>query len=166
MMDVDVERPAMKIVRADEVCLISLVDRGLQPLALEDVLAPNVDIAGVRLHRDARDQAPLDQEVRIVAHDLPVFAGSRFGFVRVDDEVGGTRRIGLWHEGPLETGREAGAPAPAQAGGLHLVDDPLLALLDQRLRAVPCAARARALEPPVAEAVEVGEDAVFVVEHR
>ena len=119
----------------------------------------------MRLHREAGDETAFDQKMRIVAHDLPVLAGAGLRFVGVDDEIGGPRRIGLRHEGPFEAGRKTGAAAPAQARGLHLIDDPVLALVDQRLGIVPGAARARALEAPVAEAVEIGEDAILVFEH-
>ncbi len=158
--------PAVDVVVADEVRPRSLVDGRLAALALQDVLAADVDVAGVRLHRDAGDQAALDQQVRIVAHDLAILARAGLRFVGVDDEVGRPRRVGLGHERPFEPGREAGAAAAAQARRLHLVDDPVAALLEQPLGAVPVAARARAVEAPVAEAVEVGEDAVLVLEHR
>src|SRR5262249_17886395 len=65
-----------------------------------------------------------------------------------------------------EPGREAGAAASALARGLHLVDQVVAALLEDRLGAVPGAALARAVEAPVALAVEILENAVLVVEHR
>ena len=86
-------------------------------------------------------------------------------FIGVDDEIGRPRRIGFRHEGPFEAGREPGAAAPAQTRGLHLVDDPFLALVDQFLRIVPRPAREGALQPPIAKAVEIGEDAVLVFKH-
>jgi len=55
--------------------------------------------------------------------------------------------------------------AAALAGRLHLVDEAIAALLQDRLGAVPGAARARAGEAPVALAVEIAKDAVLVVEH-
>jgi hypothetical protein len=71
----------------------------------------------------------------------------------------------LGHERPFQAGREARPAAPAQARGLHLGDDPVAALVDDRLGAVPRATAARALQPPIVEAVEVLEDAILVVEH-
>src|SRR5262249_12376531 len=50
--------------------------------------------------------------------------------------------------------------------GLDFVDDPIAALLQDGLGAVPGAARAGALEAPVVEAVEILEDAVLVREHH
>ena len=141
------------------------VDRGLQVLALADELAADVDEAGVRAHGEGGEQRALDQQMRIVPHDLAVLAGAGLALVGVDDEIG-RARIGLGHERPLEARREAGAAAAAQARGLDLVDDPVVALVDQRLGAAPGAARARALEAPVLEAVEVAKDAVLVCEHR
>ena len=74
MVNVDVERPAVDIVGADQPRLVGLGDSRLQPLLLQHVLAADVDVTFVRLHRDAGDQAALDQEVRIVAHDLAILA--------------------------------------------------------------------------------------------
>src|SRR4029077_14069482 len=71
----------------------------------------------------------------------------------------------LWHERPFQPGRETRPAAAAQARGLHLIDDPVAALVDECSGAVPGAAAARALEAPVVEAVEVFDDAILVVEH-
>src|SRR6202000_370228 len=99
--------------------------------------------------------------------DLAVFAGARLGLVGVDDEVARTPILRfLRHEGPLHAGRESSAAAAAQAGGLHLVDDPVAALVDDRLGAVPGATLARTLKAPIMQAVEVFEDAVLVLEHQ
>src|SRR6185295_10796917 len=68
-------------------------------------------------------------------------------------------------ERPFQAGRESRPAAATQAGRLHLVDDPVAALVDDRLGAVPRAAAACALQPPIVEAVEVLEDAILVVEH-
>src|SRR6185295_2077541 len=58
------------------------------------------------------------------------------------------------------------AAAPALAGGLHLVDQRVTSAFQDRLGAVPGAARARTLEAPIVLAVEILEDAVLVGEHR
>src|SRR4029077_18787979 len=62
-------------------------------------------------------------------------------------------------------GRETRAASPALAGSLHLVDERIASALKDRLGIVPGAARARSLEAPVGEAIEILEDAVFVFEH-
>ena len=165
VVNVNVERPAVQIVLADELCRIGLGDRGLETLAFQDIFAANIDVAGMRLHCEAGDKTALDQKLRIVAHDFPVLAGAGLRFIGVDDEIGRPRRIGFRHEGPFEASREPGAAAPAQTRGLHLVDDPLLALVDQFLRIVPRPARDGALETPVAKAIKIGEDAILVFKH-
>src|SRR5262249_6344192 len=48
--DVEIERPAIDVVLADQLGLIGLIDRRLQMLTLADELAADVDIAGVRPH--------------------------------------------------------------------------------------------------------------------
>src|ERR1700761_1159729 len=166
MRDIDVKRPAVDVVLADQLCFVSLVDSGLKVLALPNEFAAHVDIASMRAHRAARDQATLDQQMRVVPHDLAVLAGTGLGLVGVDHEVA-RPAVGrfLRHERPFQAGRKTRAAAAAQAGGLHLVDDPVTALVDDRLGAVPGATLARAFEAPIMEAVEIGEDAVLVGEH-
>src|SRR5499426_2853080 len=102
----------------------------------------------------------------VVAHDLAVLAGAGLGFIGVDHEIMRPAIGLLGHERPFESGRKAGAAAPAQARGLHLVDDPIATLLQDGLAAVPGAARAGALEAPVVEAIEILEDAILVREHH
>ncbi len=148
VVDVEVEVPAVDVVLADQLGLVGLVDRRLQPLALADELAAHIDVAGVRAHREAGDQAALDQQMRIVPHDLAVLAGAGLGLVGIDDEIVRPAVRLLRHERPFQAGREAGAAAAAQARRLHLVDDGVAALFEDRLGAVPGAARARALRGP------------------
>ena len=163
VMDIEVERPAVDVVPADQFRLIGLFDRGLKALALLDVFAAEIDVGGLGAHREGGDQRAFDQHMRIVAQDLPILAGAGLGFVGVDDEIVRPLRVdGLRHERPFEPGREARPAAAAQARGLHFRNDPVAALVDQRLRAVPVAARARALQAAVAETVEIGEDPVLV----
>ena len=71
----------------------------------------------------------------------------------------------LGHERPFQPGREAGAAAAALTGGFHLVDDGVAAFFQDRLGAIPGAARTRAFETPIVAAVEIFEDAVLVGEH-
>ena len=161
-MDVDVHVPAVLVVLAEKAGIIALVDRRLQRLALADVLAADIDVGHMRTHGEARDHAALDQRVRIMAHDVPVLAGTRLGFVGVDDEVMRATVGLLWHEGPFEAGREAGATAATQAGGLHLLDDPVPALFEDLLGAIPMATAHRPLQGLVLEAVDIGKDAILI----
>src|SRR5271170_7828917 len=143
VMDINVARPPVDIVLADQPRLIGLVDSRLQAPALEDVLAANIDVGRLRPHCERGDERTLDEGMRIVPHDLAVLAGAGFGFVGVDDEV--MRALGvdrLGHERPFEAGRKARAAATAQTRSLHLADDPIAPLVDQRLRIVPLSARA------------------------
>ena len=141
----DVEIPARAgCVRPQQARLVGLVDGGLQALGLAEELAADIDVGGVCAHGEAGDERALYQFVRVVAHDLPVLARAGLALVRVDHQE---MRLGtdlLGHEGPFEAGGEAGAAAPAQAGGLDLVDDSVPALGQDVLGAVPVAAPARA----------------------
>ena len=105
--------------------------------------------------RAAGDQASFDEQMRIVPHDLAILAGARLGLVGVDDEIARAAVGLLGHERPFHAGRESGAAAAALAGRLHFVDDGVAALVQDRLGAVPGAARARAGKPPIVAAVEI-----------
>jgi len=50
--------------------------------------APDVDVAGARAHAHARDQAALNELVRVVAHDLAVLARAGLRLVGVHHQVG------------------------------------------------------------------------------
>src|SRR6185437_16121407 len=86
------------------------------------------------------------------------------GLVGIDHEICGLGAL-LRHERPFDAGRESRAAAAAQAGVLHLRDDPVAPLEDELLGAVPVAASPRGGQAPVMQAVKVGEDAVLVAEH-
>ncbi len=89
MMDEKVEVPAVDVVLADQLGRIGLGDRGFEPLALADELAAHVGVAGVCPHRERCQQGALDQQMRIVPHDLAILAGAGLGLVRVDHEIAG-----------------------------------------------------------------------------
>ncbi len=98
----------------------------------------------MRPHREGRKKRAFNQQMRIVPQDFAVLAGAGLGFVAVDDEVMRAAVRLLGHERPFEAGAETSTSAPAKATRLHLVDDPILALLHNGLGAVPGAARPRA----------------------
>ena len=166
VVQVNVEIPPRAgSVLADETRVIAFVDRGLERFFLADVLAADIDVAGVRVHREAGDQTAFDQRVRIVSHDLPVFAGARLGFVSVHNQIGRTPVAFLGHEGPLQPCGEPRTTATAQPAGLGFLDNPVAALLDQVARVVPMTPRPRASEAAVVHPVEVCEDTIFVFKH-
>ena len=112
MVDVEVEVPAILVVLADQAGFVGFIDGALEGFTLADIFAAEVDVAGVRAHREGGDQAALDEGVGVVAQDFAILAGAGLRFVGIDDEVGGAR-VFLWHERPFEAGREAGAAAAA-----------------------------------------------------
>ncbi len=149
---------------ADQARCISLGNCGLQHLGFIDKFAANVDIGRARAHRKASDQRAFDQLVRIVADDLAVFAAAGFGFIGVDDkEIGAFGRRRLGHEAPLHPRRETSPAAPAQARCLDLVDNRIIANGEQSLGLIPIAAFLRSFQVPRLKAMDVGEDAVFVM---
>ena len=165
VVDVKVEVPTIDVVLADQLGFIRLLHRLLERVALRDVFAANIDIALVGAHRAARHHAAFNQQVRIMAHDLAILAGAGLGLVGVDDQIVRTITHFLGHEGPLQAGGEAGAAAPAQARRLDLVAQPVGALIKHFLRQVPRAPALRRLEIGRVKTIEVGEDAILVLQH-
>src|ERR1700683_2270864 len=165
MVDDDVEIPAVDVVLPDELRLKGLLDCRLQPLALADEFAAYVDVAIVHTHGAAGDQAAFDQQMRIVAHDLTVLAGTGLGLVGIDHEVMRPARRFLRHERPFQSGWKADAAAATLARGLAFVDQTLAAFGENILGAVPGAAGAGCIELPAVMAVEILEDAVLIGEH-
>ena len=114
-MDVEIEIPAIHIVLADQLRLVSLFDGLFERVALIDVFTAQIDIAFVSAHCAACHHATLDQQVRIMAHDLAVLAGTGLGFVSIDDEIVRAIPHFLRHEGPFQARGEASATPAAQA---------------------------------------------------
>ena len=165
-MQVKVKVPTgFRSILAQKTGVIGLVNRVLQRLLLADVLPTNVDVAGIRVHRERRDQAPFDQRVRIVAHDLAVFAGAGFGFVSIHHQIRRPTIAFLGHEGPLQTGGKARTAAPTQAAVFHVLDDPVPPLFDDIGRSIPMTTRLCACQCPVVHTVKVGKDPVLVLQH-
>jgi hypothetical protein len=96
-----------------------------------------------RVHCPSRHQTTLYQLVRVATHDLPIFAGSWFTLVSVDDEV--PRSLVLFpswlvHEGPFQTRREAGSSATTKTRVFDLLDDPRVAFENDVLGSMPVTA--------------------------
>jgi len=93
------------------------------------ILAAQIDEAHFGTDSQAGDDDSLDDRVGVVLEDEAVFAGAGFAFVSVDQDV--FRFCGLLgDERPFHSGREPGAAAAAQVGGLHLGNDAVRAEFD------------------------------------
>src|SRR5665213_1999973 len=101
---------------------IGFIDRAIHNIDQIAVFAADIDVALLRAYRETRDQNALDHLVRIVLNEKAVFAGARLALIRIDHDVFRLRRL-FRYEAPLQAGGETRAAAPAQARGLHLVDD-------------------------------------------
>ncbi len=86
------------------------------------VLAANVDVALVRSHGERGDDDPLDELVRILLEDNPIFEAARLGFVRVAEEVNGFAQL-EGYEAPFHSRRESSASPPFELALFHLFDD-------------------------------------------
>src|SRR5262249_11029573 len=106
---------------AEPAALVGLLDRLLQDEVLPHHLAADVDVGVMTVDREAGDDRPLDELVRVPVEELAVLAGAGLGLVGVDDEIDGLRVLG--DEAPLHAGEEAGSAAAAQVRLLDLVED-------------------------------------------
>mmetsp|Transcript_20402 Transcript_20402/g.42802 ORF Transcript_20402/g.42802 Transcript_20402/m.42802 type:complete len:518 (+) Transcript_20402:466-2019(+) len=162
-VEVDVEVVARAAgVLPDEAGGVGLVDGLVQHHGLVEVLAPDVDVGGPRPHGVPGQQAPLDQLVRVLPHDLAVLARPRLGLVGVHHQEARTPVARLGHEAPLQAGREARPAAAAEPRVFDFLDDPVGAHVHDLLGQVVVAPLQRVFEAPVLLAVQVREDAVLV----
>ena len=74
-------------VLAEEAGLVGLLDGRVEDVALQVVLAADVDEAAVRPGGAGGDGDPLDQLVRVLLHQLAVLEGAGLGLVGVAAEV-------------------------------------------------------------------------------
>jgi hypothetical protein len=109
-------------VLAEEALGLRFGDRALEDLGAVDELAADVDEGLLGLDGPRGDRDAFQHLVRVLVDDLAVLVGAGFGFVGVDDQVGGLARLTV-EELPLHAGGEAGAAAAAQAGRLHFLAD-------------------------------------------
>ncbi len=152
-------------VLAEQPGVVCLLDCYLDVLRLVIELAANVDVRRGDAHAEPGEQAPFEQAMRIVPQYVAVLAGAGFALVGVDDQIAGPVTC-LRHERPFEAGGESSTAAAAQSRILDLLDDPVPPLEDDVASAVPDPAPSRPSETPIILAVEIGEDAVPVSEHR
>ena len=140
-------------------------------LAGQEPHSPHVDVGCTCAHGCACNQAALHQLVGVMAHDLPVLAGAWLGLICIHHHIRGpairrlqvqpvSRRSSphlqqvslseacLGHEAPLEARGEAGAATASEARSLDLAQDPVCALDDQVLGAIPVASAHGTLHAP------------------
>ena len=100
----------------------ALADRLAQALDRQRVLGAAVHVAFGGADRVGGDQHALDHAERVALEHGAVHEGAGIALVGVADEVLLAARL-VVGDPPLAAGREAGAAAPAQAGGDDLVAD-------------------------------------------
>ncbi len=100
-----------------------------------------------------------------MAHDIAVFACAGLGLIGVDDEI--NRQLGRLgrDEPPFVADRKARAATPAQAGLLDLIDNAGAAETEKLFGVLPRPACLGSIEMPIALAVEIFKNSVFVLEH-
>ena len=79
-VEVEIEAGAVNVL-AQIALRVGFGDGAVHDLDQVAILAANVDVAGVRIDRQAGDQHAFDQLVRIVLHQQAVLAGARLALV-------------------------------------------------------------------------------------
>src|SRR4029077_20804765 len=115
VMNIEIKVVAVDVILADQFGFISLIDRGLEMFTLANELTADINVADMRAHGEARDEAAFDEEMRVVPHDLAILAGPGLRLVSVDDEIMRPTIRLFRHERPFEPGRKPSAATSAQA---------------------------------------------------
>ena len=145
-VQIEIETGARDIP-AEVALRVRLRDYSVQMIDQVAILAADVEITFVRIHRQAGDQNAFDHLKGIVLHQQTILAGAGLALIGVDHDVFGLGRSAR-DETPLESGGETGAAAATQRGGFHFIHDLLrrhLARLEERLEAVVCQIRVQAV---------------------
>ena len=108
------EKPGAHYVGPDRSVLVSLVERGLEPLLGQGHLPSDENEHLRRADGVGADEAAFDQLVRVALDQGMVLERGGFALVAVDDQVDG---LGFAQHAPLATGVEAGPPAAEDARG-------------------------------------------------
>ena len=166
-MHVKIEIPASaRGIPPQQTSIIGFLDRGFENNALIIIFAADIDVAGMRPHRETRDQATFDQRMRIMANDIAILAGAGFRFIGIHHQI---RRpaIGLLrHEGPFHAGRETRAASATQARILDAINHRIATARNDRRRTIPIPAHACRRQIPGLTAIEVLENPVLISERH
>ena len=130
-MQVEVEAPAQDVL-AQQAVLGGLLDGACHPMHGQRVLGADVDDTFTGAGDVGADDHAFQQGLRVALDLVAVHVGAGIALVRVADDVLGVA-LGLAQELPLAAGGEAGAAAPAQLGGLDLLDHRFRIAVDEYL---------------------------------
>ena len=123
LMDININVKArIQNIFADEALCPSGLDRVPNNACGLGKLAPDVNVAKVRIRRISRNGESLDELMRVVVKNISVLEGSRFGLVGVDHDIVRFAII-IFDEAPLCAAGKSRSSAAAQIGGLNGVHD-------------------------------------------
>ena len=141
---------------------IRLVNGALQSFAFAHKLAAHVNVTRMCAHGETSKQAPFQQFMRLMAHNIAVFARAGLRFVGINDQIMRTPIIFFRHERPFQTRRKSGPATTAQARRFDLFNDPVTTLSNQVSRIVPISARLRGSQIGTMEPVNIGKNTIFI----
>ncbi len=106
---------------ADQTLFVSLVDCDLNVGSFVIELATNVNVGGAGSHGPTGDEASFDKLMRIVTHNLTIFARSWLAFISVDNKVSGSTVGRFVHKTPFHATRKSGSSTSTKARFLHFI---------------------------------------------
>ncbi len=106
---------------AENPLLASLFHGRFHSFGTECEFSTDIYESQMTIYRKRCNRHPFDNTVRIILHQNPVFAGSRFRFIGIADKVA---RLGtvFRNETPFHPGRESRTAASANTRLLHFID--------------------------------------------
>ena len=106
-------KSAAQNILPEKTVLLGLLDRLLQDLRAFRELTSNIDVGQSGIDREARDDHPFEQLMRILVDDLAVFECARLGLVGVANQIN-RFRLARPNESPFYAAGEPGAATSAQ----------------------------------------------------
>ena len=130
-LNVEVEA-AVQNIHSQQPVLARLFNGPVEPAYRQRILGAHINNSISRAHHICADHHAFQQRMRIALNLVAVHVSAGIAFIGVADDVLRVG-LGLGQEIPLIAGEEARAAAPAQPGGLDLLDDSICAAVDQHL---------------------------------
>merc|ERR1719494_911081 len=147
----------------DQTVLVSLVDGELHVRCFIIELSPDIDVCCSCSHSSTCHQAAFYKLVRVVSHDLTIFACTRFSFISVYNQVFWSTIRWFVHKTPFQTTGETCTTSSPESRCFDFGEDPVVSFQNDLFRFVPVTPCHCSLEFPVMPSIQIGEYSVVVM---
>ena len=106
---------------ANQSLFVSLVNCNLDIGCFVIELSSNVNVSRTGSHGSTGDEASFDELMRIVTHNLTIFARSWLAFVGIDNKVSGSTIWRFIHKAPFHATGESSSTTSTQARFLNFI---------------------------------------------